>query len=157
LKLTDDVHDLAVAYVGNVLLEGEAENRHPAVFATAPAIVIQDHSHTLASNSSAHGIIHSSAGENNLCMISWSLCPVSEVIGINPNAVATYKAWGKVEKIPFGSGGSEHLRGIDIQLVENCRKLVHERNIEISLRVFNDFGSFRGLNVSRSVNARSHD
>src|SRR5262249_4316688 len=26
LKLTDDVHDLAVAYVGNVLLESEAEN-----------------------------------------------------------------------------------------------------------------------------------
>jgi hypothetical protein len=85
---------------------------HPAVFATAPAIGIH-HSHTLASNSSAHGIIHSSAGENNLWMISSSLCPVSQVIGINPNAVATHKAWGKVEKIPFGSGGSEHLRGID--------------------------------------------
>src|SRR5262249_61716322 len=65
LKLTDDVHDLAVAYVANVLLEGEAENRHPAVFVTAPAIAIQDHSHTLASNSSAHGIIQPSGGQND--------------------------------------------------------------------------------------------
>src|SRR5262245_19806385 len=69
LKFTDDVHDLTVAYVWNVLLESKAENRHPAVVATAPAIGIH-HSHTLASNSSAHGIIHSSAGENNLWMIS---------------------------------------------------------------------------------------
>jgi hypothetical protein len=69
LKLTDDIHDLAIAYVGNVLLESEAENRHPAVFATGPAIAIHDHSNTLASNSSAHGIIHSSAGENNFWMI----------------------------------------------------------------------------------------
>src|SRR5262249_32915655 len=77
LKLAHDVDHLAVADIGNVLLERQAENRH-ACLTAALAVALHDHSDALASNSSSHRIVHSPAGENDLRMVSRPFCSMCQ-------------------------------------------------------------------------------
>jgi hypothetical protein len=39
--------------------------------------------------------------------------------------------------------GLEHLGGVDADLVEDQRQLVHQRDVEVALRVLDHLGGFR--------------
>ena len=51
-------------------------------------------------------------------------------------------------------GCGEHLLSIDFQSVEDRRELVHQGDVEVPLRILDDLGSLRGLDVRRAVNTR---
>ena len=79
-----------------------------------------------------------------------SLC--GEVIGVNTDTVPANKPWGKFEEVPLGAGGFEHIVRPYAHAVENNGKLIHERNVHITLCIFNDLGGLRhfilGLTLS---------
>ena len=47
--------------------------------------------------------------------------------------------------------------GIDAQAVKDKRQLVHQGNVDIPLRVFNDFGRFRHFDRACPVRSGLHD
>ncbi len=61
----------------------------------------------------AHVIVEPSPGQDHLRMIANLLGLMGEVVGVNPNAVATNQAGSEGEKVSFGAGRLEHLDGID--------------------------------------------
>src|SRR5262249_46393618 len=95
--------------------------------------------------------------EDHIGMISGLLCAIGEVIGIDPDTVPADEAWREIEEIPFGGGRREHVLRVDVERVEDGRKLVHESDVEIALRVLDHLGCFRDLNRRRLVQASRHD
>ena len=61
------------------------------------------------------------------------------------------------EEIPFGLRRREHVRGVDTDGLADRRELVHERDIEIALRVFNHLGRLGHPNGRCLVDARFDD
>ena len=63
----------------------------------------------------------------------------------------------KWQEIPFGARGRQHVAGVDVEHVEDRRQLVHERDVEIALRVLDHLGGFRDLDRRRAMDAgRDH-
>ena len=80
-----------------------------------------------------------------------------QVIRVNPDAVATYQPWFELEEIPLGACGFQHFIGIDAQLVKDDGQLVHQRDIEITLRVLDDFGRLGSLDAGCTMHTRHDD
>jgi hypothetical protein len=49
------------------------------------------------------------------------------------------------QEVPFGSGRLEHFRRIDADLVEDQRELVHQRDVEVALRVLDHLAGLGNL------------
>ena len=52
-------------------------------------------------------------------MVAKALGLVGEVVGVHADAVAADQAWAVLEKVPLGSGGFEHVAGVDSEAVKN--------------------------------------
>ena len=84
------------------------------------------------------------------------LCLVRQIVGVDTNTVASNQTRPKREKIPFGACCLQNIKRINTQAVKNHRQFIHERNIKISLCVFNNLGRFSNFNRCRSMRARCH-
>src|SRR5437764_473570 len=80
-----------------------------------------------------------------------------EVVRIHTDAVATDQAGIEFEKIPFRTRRVEHVTRADAEEVADLRDLVHERNVEVSLRVLDGLRRLRNLDRRRKMNARFDD
>ena len=56
--------------------------------------------------------------------------------------MATHQTWGKFQEIPLGSGCFQYRLGIDLQQPKYFGELVHKRNVNVALGVFDHFGRF---------------
>jgi hypothetical protein len=68
-----------------------------------------------------------------------------------------HESRSKRQEVPLGAGSLEHLDGIDADLVEDERQLVHERDVEVALGVLDDLRGLGDLDAARAVDARAHD
>jgi hypothetical protein len=62
----------------------------------------------------------------------------------------------EVEEVPLGAGRRQHVHRVDAELVKDGRQLVHERDVEIALRVLDHFGRFCDLDRRRSMQSGGH-
>ena len=90
-------------------------------------------------------------------MIPGLLRSIGEIIRVDADAVAADKARGEVEEIPLGPSRGKHVAGVDAELVEDRREFVHERDVEIALRVLDHLGRFGDLDRRRLVQAGLDD
>ena len=84
-------------------------------------------------------------------MIACLFCAKSQVVRIDTDAVPADQPRLKIHEIPFRRRCREHVAGIDAKPVKNGRQLVHECDIEIALRVFDDLGRLGNLDRRRAV------
>ncbi len=89
-------------------------------------------------------------------MVAEHLCLVRKVVGVHANAVTADQAGSEWQKVPFRSGRLEDLEGIDADAVEDDRKLVDQRDIQVSLGVLDDFGGFGDLDAGSAVHPGGH-
>ena len=61
------------------------------------------------------------------------------------------------QEVPLGAGRLEHLDRVDADLVEDQRELVHQRDVEVALRVLDDLGGLGDLDAARPVHAGGDD
>jgi hypothetical protein len=90
----------------------------------------------------ADGIIDSPPGQNDFRVVSQFLCFRRQIVGVYADAVTPDKSRLELQEIPLRCGRIEHIAGADAHQVANDRKLIHQRNIQITLRVLQNFGSF---------------
>ena len=69
-------------------------------------------------------------------MVAGFFGPVCQVVGIDADAMAADQAGRERQKIPFGLRGVEDVHRVDVEQMANRRELVHQGDVEISLRVF---------------------
>ena len=82
---------------------------------------------------------------------------VGKVVWVDADAMATDEPGSERQKVPLGSRSLEHLGRIDTDLVKQKRELVHQRNVEIALRVLDDFRGLGYADAARPIHARSDD
>src|SRR3546814_20283434 len=78
---------------------------------------------------------------------------MGQVIGIHAYAVAADQAGAEWQEIPFGAGRFQYRLGIYANFVENKRQVIDQRDIDVPLRVFDDFCRFGPANRRRLVRA----
>src|SRR5262249_12207837 len=78
-------------------------------------------------------------------MIAGLFRAICQVVGIDPYAVTADQARDEVEEIPLGAGRGQHVPGVDAELMEDGRELVHESDIEIALRILDHLCRFGDL------------
>jgi hypothetical protein len=67
---------------------------------------------------------------------------VRQVVRVHADAVAADQARLERQEVPFGAGGLQHFQRIDAELVEDEAQLVHQRDVQIALRVLDHLGGF---------------
>src|SRR5262249_42940938 len=60
-------------------------------------------------------------------------------------------------EVPFGAGGRQYLAGVEAEFVEDDGELVHQRNVEIALRILDDLCGLRHLDRGGLVCAGRDD
>ena len=104
----------------------------------------------------AHAVVDAPPGEDNLGVVAGELCLVREVIRVHADAVPADEARPERQEVPLRAGGLQHLVSLDPQPLEDDRKLVDERDIEVALRVLDHLGRFGDFDRRRAVYARLH-
>src|SRR6185503_3160495 len=154
-QLLDDVNDTRVAYVRTIFLEREAEDVDVGTLDRRTRLdQLLDR---LLGDELAHAVVDAPAGENDLGMVAELVGHVRQIVGIDADTMAADQARPKGQEVPFGSGRLEHFERIDAYLVEDQRQLVHQRDVEIPLRVLDDLGRFGDLDRARAVDAGRDD
>ena len=96
----------------------------------------------------AHAVVDAPPGEDHLRVIAERVGLVRQVVRVDADAVAADEARTKRQEVPLRSGGLEHLERVDADLVEDQRKLVHQRDVEVALRVLDDLRGFGDLDAT---------
>ena len=148
-QFVDDVGDLRIARIGNIFFKGHTKNRHRG----GAGLALEQTAHAFARDALADAVIDLAARQDHLRLIPGLLRTVGQVIRIDPDAVAADQPRSEPIKIPFGAGGGEHIAGIDAEAIEQGRKLVHESDVEVALRILDDFCGFRDLDRRRAMDA----
>ena len=154
-ELPDDVGHLAVANVGHVLLERDAE--HADAGASHRDVGMDEQLHEPLSDVLAHVVVDATAGEDDLGLVAELLRLCRQVVGIDADAVTAHEAGPELEEVPLRAGGGEHVGGADAHAVEDQRELVHERDVDVALRVLDDLGGLCDLDRGRPVDAGVDD
>ena len=79
-----------------------------------------------------------------------------QVVRIDADAVPADKPGLEIQEIPFGRRGGQHVAGVDAELMEDGGQFVHEGDVEIALRVFDDLGGLGDLDRGRAMDAGFH-
>lgn len=61
------------------------------------------------------------------------------------------------QEVPLGPGRFQHIQRINAEPVKNDGQLIHQRDVQVALRVLDDLGGFRNLDAGGTVDARAHD
>ena len=105
----------------------------------------------------AHPVVDPASGENHLRVIAELVRLVRQIVGIDADAVSADEPRPERQEIPLGSGSLQHLDRVDADLVEDQRKLVHQRDVEVALRVLDHLGRFGDLDAARAMHAGGDD
>jgi hypothetical protein len=62
----------------------------------------------------------------------------------------------EIHKIPFGRRRRQHIAGVNTELVEDSRQLVHEGDVEIALGILDHLGSLGHLDRWSTMNTGCH-
>ena len=155
LKFAHHVHDLAVADIGAVFLEGDAEDADP----TARCIhaLLQHQLDGVAGHIARHVVVDAAASQDDLRVVAHGLGLVGEVVGVHANAVAADQAGAEGQEVPFAAGGFQYFYRVDAEAGEQHREFVDKGDVEVALGVFDDLGGFGDLDAAGGVGAGADD
>ncbi len=154
LQFADDIFHTGVAQIRTVLLEGEAEHRHPgACHRMAAAHQLLD---GLFGNELAHTVVGLAPAKHHLRMIACTFRLVGQVVGVDTDAVTSHQAGPEWQEIPLGARRLQHIQRIDTQLVENHRQLVHQGNVKVALGILDDLGRLCHLHAGGAMHTHFH-
>ena len=105
----------------------------------------------------AHGVVDTTAGQQDVRVVTHGLSFLDQVIRIHANAVATDQAGLEGQKVPFGTGSFQHFVGIDAKAAEDKGKLIDQGNVGVALGVFNHLGGFGHFKTAGLVRACGND
>ena len=76
-----------------------------------------------------------------------------QVIRVDADAMPTDEPGVKAHEVPLRRCCPEHFRGVDAHPIEDDRQLVHQRNVQITLRVLDHLGGLGNADARRAVHA----
>ena len=154
LQLVDDVDHAGVAQVGNVFLEGQAQNGHggPTHLPLSP----DQEFDRFFGHVFPHAVVNAPAGHDHVRMIADRLGLVGQIIRIHPDAVPPDQTGVEIQEIPLGARRRQDVAGVDPHAVENHGQLVHQGDVQVALGVFDHFGRLGHPDRGRLVNAGRH-
>ena len=120
-------------------------------------LALEEPPHAFARDALPHTVIDPAAGKNDLRVVARFLCPVSQIVRVDPDTVAANKARIEFREIPLRRRSSQYVAGINAESLEDGRKFVHERDIESASRVLNDLCRLRDLYGRRAMDTRLDD
>ena len=144
-----------VAQIGAVFLERQPEDQHPRAVHLKTAF--QHGLDQLTGHIRAHPVIDTPPGQDDLRVIAYRLGLVGQVIRVHPDAVPADQPRLERQEIPFRACRFQNLIGVDPHLVEDHRQFVHERNVQVALRVLDYFGGLCTANAFSFVGAGGDD
>ncbi len=113
----DQVHYPGIANVRAVFLESEAQQIHPC---SRDLFAIRDHVlHGLLGNVDSHAVVDTPARQNDLWVVADLFRFVSEIVGIDADAVSAHQSRAKGQEVPFGPGRLQDLQRVQPEPVEN--------------------------------------
>jgi len=154
-KFGHHVYDAGIAQIRTVFLEGETQHQDGSVhhIKTATEHEFDD----LAGNVGAHAVVDATAGEDHFRVASDFLGLVSEVVGVDADAVAADEAGPEREEVPFAAGGGQDGVGVEAEAVKQHGQLVDEGDVDVALGVFDDLGRLGYADAGRKVGASGDD
>ena len=144
-----------VADIRAVFLEGETHHQNARPLDGDAAL--EQRLDQLLGDVGAHAVVEASAGEDELRVVADRLRFVREVVGIDADAVAANEAGTKRQEIPLGAGRLQHRFGVEAHAVEDNRKLVDQRDIEVALGVLDHLGGFSHFDAGGFVRPGGDD
>ena len=90
-------------------------------------------------------------------MVAHALRLVGEVVGVDADAVPAHEAGAVLQEVPLRSGGFEHVAGVDSEAVKNEGELVHKRDVDVALGVFDCLGCLGHLDAGGEVGSGFDD
>ena len=154
LQFRYDVHHAGIAYIRHIFLERKAQQAHARaldVFVRIDEALDAHFCHILA-----HAVVDAAASKDNLRVAADFFGLVGQIIGIHANAVPTHKTRPERQEVPLAASGFKHFQRINAHTVKNKGQLVHQGNVDIALRVFNNLGGLGHLYARGPVDARRH-
>ena len=88
--------------------------------------------------------------------IAQFFCLIREVVRVHAYAMAAHQTRPEWQKVPFAACSVQHFLGVYVHALENHRKFVHQRNVQVALGVFNHFGCFGNPDGAGTVNSGSN-
>src|SRR5690606_26268953 len=113
--------------------------------------------HQSRGNVRSHAVVDSTACQDDFGVVTECLSFGGQVVGINTDAVAAHQPRCELQEVPFGAGGLQNLRGANADEIADLRHLVHQGDIDIALRVFQNFRRLGHLDRRGAVHARIDD
>ena len=154
-QLGNKIRDFGIAKVRAVFLEGKpGDDRFRAVRGEAG---LRQALHRHLGDEARHAVVDAPPGEDRLGLVAEHLGSVRQVIGIDADAVAAHKAGMEREEVRLGGSGAQHLAGVDAHAVEDDRELVHQRDVQVTLRVLDHLGGLGDADAARAVHAGERD
>ena len=80
-----------------------------------------------------------------------------EIERVNTDTVTAHQPRREGQEIPLRSRCGQHISGANAHPVKDQRNLVHQRDIEVALGVFDHFGGFSDLDVRRFMQANIYN
>ena len=154
-QFLDHVDHARIADVGTVFLERQSE--HADIRTLDRESGLDELLDRLLGDELAHAVVDAAAGQDDLRVVSQLVGLVRQVIRVHADAVPADQPGSKRQEIPLRSCGFEHFGRVQVHLVEQQRKLVHERDVEVALRVLDHLGGLRDLDRRRAVDASVDD
>ena len=154
-QFAHNVDDLGIAHVRAVLLERHPEYQDAGIqgLHTFCQHALDDARRDVQ----RHVIVDAPARENHLRVITELLRLVGQVIRIDADAMPADESRAKRQEVPLRAGGLEHFLGIDADALEDHRELVDQCDVDVALRVLDDFCGFGNLDARRPVRAGRDD
>ncbi len=113
----------------------------------------RQHLHGPLRHERADPVVDAAARQDDLRLVAQLLGLAGQVVRIDADAVAADQAGREAQEVPLGAGRLEHVLGADAQPVEDERQLVHERDVEVALRVLDHLGRLGHLDRRGPVDA----
>ena len=79
---------------------------------------------------------------------------IDEVIRIDANAMTADESRPEVKRIPLRIHGIHHFFRVNAHAMEGTRKFIHEGDVDIALRVLDEFRRFSHLDAGSAVDRR---
>lgn len=80
-----------------------------------------------------------------------------QVVRVHADAVPADQPRTERQEVPLGPGRFQHIQRINAEPVKDDGQLIHQRDVQVALRVLDDLGGFRNLDAGGTVDARAHD
>jgi len=104
-----------------------------------------------------HVVVQLTTGQDDFRVVAKLLGPLSEVVGIDSDAMPANEPRAERLEIPLGPGRFEDGIGINPHTMENHAELVDEGDVDIALGVLNDLGRFGNLDAGSQMRSCGDD